>query len=165
MLKKMLALALGTLVSSGAMAEDDHTALRVSLNDGQVVTIWLGDMPVISNVYVKESGSYVMTVTSSDATFTFPVEEVKKADFISTPTSVEELEANDGESFAFTDGRCVHLRGIKGKVSVYSLDGKAVNADVKYAGESSVDVDLSGLHVGTYLVCVANGRTYKVMKR
>lgn len=165
MLKKFFLMAAGVMLSSGVMAEDDHTAMQVNLTNGKVVTIWLGDMPTITHEYVKESDSFVVAITGRDATFTFPIEEVQKALFIDTPTSVEELEMKEGESITFTDGRCVHLRGISGRVSVYGTGGEKVNADVKYASESSADIDLSGLKDGVYVVSVANGRTYKVVKR
>lgn len=165
MKKRLLTLCLSVLAAVGLMAEGDNTALKVSLTDGKSIVLWLGSQPSISHQYDETQGTYLVTIVSEETTVTYRVDEIVKAEFCETPTSIEEVTQMAEESFTFRSGNTAHLRGINGKVSVFSIDGKKVAASITAAGNDGADVDLSALPNGTYIISVSNGRTFKVLKR
>lgn len=152
-------------LTGSMMAEGDHTVLKINLANGKVVMLWLGDAPVISHEYNKKNKEFELTVVAKDATATFPVSEVQKAEFAEIPAGMNELTIASDESFVFRDGKTAQLRGVRGKVNVYSIDGKKMAAKITILDEESVNVDMSALQDGIYMISVQNGRTYKVVKR
>lgn len=121
-----------------------QTYMTVHLKDGKTVGFEVSKRPVI----VFENGS--MTV----GTDRFRLVDVAKYTFSDTPLSVLEFEADcRADVFVSRDGKLMFRRGESGsEVCLYTLSGISVPANVGQKDEDWIEVDVSRLSSGHYLL-------------
>lgn len=153
-MKHYFLLLLLTLFVGTAFADND--ILQIWQTDGQVQSINLSEQPVTT----FSDGNLV--VTTSTATISLPMENVKKYTYSLVPTGIDDVKA---EQVAISqNGESITFFGLKSgsEISVYNASGVQMK-QVK-ATHDTETVTISDLQVGVYAV-KANGVTYKIMKR
>lgn len=153
-MKRYFLLILLTLIVGTANA--DNYVLQIWQTSGQVQSIDLSEQPVTT----FSDGNLV--VTTSKATISLPMENVKKYTYSLVPTGIEDVKA---EHVAISqNGESITFFGLKSgaEISVYNASGVQMK-QLKVTHDTET-VTVSDLQVGVYAV-KANGVTYKIMKR
>lgn len=153
-MKRYFLLFLLTILVGTANA--DNNVLQIWQADGQVLSINLSEQPVTTFSDGK------LVVTTSTATISLPMENVKKYTYLLATNGIDDIKteqvtiSQNGESITFC--------GLKSgtEISVYNASGVQMK-QVKATHETET-VTVSDLQVGVYAV-KANGVTYKIMKR
>lgn len=163
MKKKLLLFFLAIGAWTGAMSQDVGYIMRVNLVNGTVDEYLVADHPYVS--FAKES----ITVSSSMVTTTYATNDVANYTFAEMDANdIEEViheESNVNMIVKYLDGETVEIRGIGNvQVTVYGVDGRKLNADIVRM-ENGVNVSLSALPSGTYIINIKNSKSVKVLKR
>lgn len=143
---------------SVSMFADNRNVLQVELKDGTKNDYVLEDRPQI-----KYEGKTVVFYCKGLTT------EYKKSDvnrflFTSVETGIRELKAGDVRvNYAHNK---LLLEGISktNHISICSIDGKITLVPISYVGET-VEISLSSLLTGYYIIHISNKQSIKVFKK
>lgn len=158
----ILVLLLMALISVGSVSAEESTTkvLVVNLTDGTTVRYIIAENPRLTfdaeNVYVKSDVAEVSYARSAIQKFTF--------DNYSVPSAIESTESQKGTVFRYVERNLVEVAGdIQGApVRVYAMSGQLMQNFV--AQSSSVQIDLTGLAAGIYIINI-NSQTLKIYKK
>ena len=162
--KKLVLFFLAIGAWTGAMSQDVGYIMRVNLVNGTVDEYLVADHPRVS--FIKDS----LFVSSAVLSANYAVDDVANYTFVDTnSTYIEEVyQKNDNlnVSVKFIDGETVEIRGIEtdASIAVYAIDGRKQNATVVFV-DDGVNVSLSALPSGAYIITIKNGKSVKVLKR
>lgn len=149
-MRKHLLLPVLALCLSATVQADDLQYLTAGYNSVEK-SIELATVQKIT----FENGNVVVLTT--DGPVTFPVTQMEKLFFASTPTAIDELKGQTG-SLAFVNG-VVKVQG-SGVLRVYSISGNLLRlANVR----GTANVSLESLPRGIYIIKMGN-ETIKIQK-
>lgn len=149
---------------AGAKADDVSYIMRVNLVNGTVDEYLVADHPRVD--FVKET----IYVSSAALSATYATSDVESYTFVdANPSAIEEVQQTQDNldmSVKFVDGETVEIRGkvAADGIAVFSIDGRRMNAAVTLS-DGGVNVSLSGLPTGAYIINIKNGKSVKVLKR
>lgn len=150
---KKLLLTLIALFISTAITWADDNALVVTFSDGSHQTFLLADLPDVRMANDK------MTITAGSTTAEYDLYTVKTFTFGTATTGVKAIE----EARMTVQGDALIVPSAKAKVSVYSIDGAAVDAKVS-RGSGTTTVDLGSLPTGRVYIINADGKSVKILR-
>lgn len=153
-MKRYFLLILLTIIVGTANA--DNYVLQIWQTSGQVQSIDLSEQPVTT----FSDGNLV--VTTSTATISLPMENVKKYTYSLVPTSIEDIKAE--QVTISQNGESITFFGLKSGTEIKVYNASGVQMKQVKATHDTETVTVSDLQVGVYAV-KANGVTYKIMKR
>ena len=161
--RKFLLLVCTLAVATGSKAENVGYAMRVTLVNGKVDTYIVADHPSVVFDY-----EYT-TIQSSSVSAKYATDSIANYTFADIATSIKEVNATETVEdlyVKFVDGVNVHIRGINPNaiVRVYSLNGQLQGPDMEYL-PNGVNISLSSLPTGTYIINIDNKKSFKVLKR
>lgn len=162
--KKLLLSFIALMACMGAKSQDIGYVMRVNLTDGTVDEYLVADHPTVS------FGKDKVTVQSASVWATYATGDVKEYTFVdANATSIEGTTSTEHKadvSITYVDGENVIIRGINPNtpVRVYSLDGQMQKAVTTHTTDG-VNISLSPLSVGTYIININNEKSIKVLKR
>ncbi|MDO4160400.1 MAG: hypothetical protein Q4D41_08090 [Prevotellaceae bacterium] len=145
-MKKLIPLMLMLAVTIGAFAEGH--ALKVSFTDGSSATYALSEKPKVS------FSGQDMTITSSDASTSYPRSEIVKITFEEITTSITDVNDANNITYSFNND-IFEAEGTE--ISVYSTSGSLVT-------KGSDMVSLRSLQSGVYVVR-AGKQSIKIRKK
>lgn len=148
-MKKLISAAL-LMMASTTMVADELGYLTIGFTDTEESI----SLPTINKIYFSEGHCIVQT---TDGTFSYPIEDMKRMTFTSEPTAIQALpEKEEGMEYA---GGILKLQG-NGMLRVYNAGGKLVQmANVK----EGANVDMGNLPKGLYIISLGD-KTIKMMK-
>lgn len=132
----------------------DNAKIIIKQKSGNETILELSTNPVIT--FLGED----MVITNDFTTISFPIEDIDSytADN-GTTTSI----ASTKEKPMFENGRILFIGIAKGTpISVYSLDGRLISKQLSSADK--VEVPLSSLPKGTYIISVENSKIKVINK-
>lgn len=155
MLSAMLLLFCTTISAAAA----DNTMLTVILTDGTQQSYVLADRP---RVTFDESQMHIDAAQLSD---TYAISAVKKFVFADDATAIADVVAGE-QRLTFVDGKNVLLEGLAPgtTVALYDLSGHTL-ATTQVGAEGKASVSIEQQKAGVYVVGVAGGKSFKLLKR
>lgn len=164
-MKRKLLLFITVLSTSiSTFAENVDYVMHVTLTNGKVDTYIVGSHP---NVYFDKDYT---TIASYELTTSYETSQIESYTFADiNATSIEEvINGNEagGVFVKFVDGVTVQVRGISPEtiVRTYSLTGELQSPIISTLSDG-VDISLSMLPAGTYVVKIGNEKSIKIQKR
>lgn len=154
-LSATLLLLCATLSAAAADAE----MLVVIMHDGTQHSYVLADKP-----RVTFDGTQ-MNINSQSLSDTYTVSDVRKFVFQDDATAIAPVVAGE-QRITFTDGANILLEGLKAgtQVALYDLSGHTL-ATTQATADGQATLSLSSHTAGVYVVSVAGGRSFKLLKR
>ena len=151
-MKKMIFVALATLFSLSAMADD------YSLYILQSTTQTSYQLSTLQKITF--SGGNVVIQTKSGETAQVAISNIERMYFdISSPeTGLNQVAANRQLAW---DGQQLSFKGMAGRIEVFQTSGTLVTQAVAADGDA---INLSQLPAGVYIVKVA-GKSFKIVKK
>ncbi len=164
MVKRILSLLLMCVLTLSAWSQDmQGHVLLMELKDGAVHRFVLLHKPVLTHV-----DSRIVQINSDVITASYAIEDIKKYRFeVQDLTAIDDvLEETERFTVVYTDGETVRIGGVSDSdaISVYSVDGRKVSADVSRDG-SQAAVSLVSLPHGVYVVNVNGKQSFKVVRK
>ncbi len=142
-------LALGCLLTRAA----DGKSLFVSFSDGTRVEFALSTTPDVS--FANDQ----MTVATTATTASYELWTVSTFTYGTTTTGISQTETGRMS----VEGNRIVIDGSTGKVTAYSIDGKAAPVTTTVAGDKTV-VSLDTLPKGVYIIKI-NNKAIKITRR
>lgn len=142
---KKIALSLMMVLGCITAKATDGKSLFVTFDDGQKVEFALATLPEVT------FGNDQMTVSTTDTNASYELWKVKTFTY-GTPTGIDQA-TSDGK-FAI-DGNRIVIDGTANKVSVFALDGKAVQLSATTQGDKTV-IYIDKLPKGVTIIKINN---------
>ena len=145
-------------------AENVDHVMHVTLTSGKVDTYIVGSHP---NVYFDKDYTIIASYELTTSYETSQIESYTFADI--NATSIEEVineNKVEGICVKFVDGVMVQVRGVAPEtlIRTYSLTGELQHPIISTLSDG-VDISLSMLPAGTYVVKIGNEKSIKIQKR
>lgn len=154
------------MLLSGTMLRAEHISyvMRVTMTDGSVKSFLLTDRPVVS---VDEK---TVDISSNTISASYKASDIKDYTFVDgSKTVIEDTPADEltqNLTVKCLDGVHVSVRGVDTpvRVQVFSIAGAKVQADLSQVSDG-VDIDLSQLAPGVYVIDINGKDSFKIQKR
>jgi len=146
---------------NGGVAFNLSSMLSMTTTDEAVMGYWKSDnattpFTVMNANTIYEDSIYINIHTSINAGGEFRGQVIKTPTCLQyTPNAIDELTNNTVNVFPNPTASLINLNTSKtiSSIEIYSLDGRIVNA-INQLNTSSLEVDLSALDTGIYLVSI-----------
>lgn len=154
----LLTLALLMAVWAGVKADDVKYLVINYKSAQQPLVIALADEPVLT----FSDNNLVVTEQKSGTVYTVALDEITSAPLVDAATGISAVRSATGGTIVA--GHVV-MQGLRpgAPAGVYTLGGSAV-VTAKAGADGSLDIDLSGLQPGTYVVKTPAG-AFKVARK
>lgn len=148
------------LGATGALAQNEKSALVVKMINGDVESFILSEKPVAT----FEGG--FLKVASSKVESSFPRHDVKEVYFDKVETGIKQVTMNELR-FVYQDDSEILLYGLTETdklIRVYDVNGMLSHADVKLEGNSA-SINLSSLRKGVFFIKIGNRQSIKIIRK
>lgn len=150
---KKIALSLWVALCCMTAHAADGKSLFVSFNDGSKIEFALSTLPEVT------FGDDKMTVKTTTTTASY---ELWKVSTFTYGTTTDIKQVNQDTQFAWEGDRII-VDGKANKVSIYSLDGKAVSISPITSNDKTI-ISLEGLTKGVYIIKI-NNKSIKIARQ
>ena len=150
---KKIALSLWVALCCMTAHAADGKSLFVSFNDGSKIEFALSTLPEVT------FGDDKMTVKTTSTTASY---ELWKVSTFTYGTTTDIKQASQDIHFAWEGDRII-MDGKANKVSIYSLDGKAVSISPIINNDKTI-ISLEGLTKGVYIIKI-NNKSIKIARQ
>lgn len=150
---KKIALSLWVALCCMTAHAADGKSLFVSFNDGSKIEFALSSLPEVT------FGDDKMTVKTTSTTASY---ELWKVSTFTYGTTTDIKQVNQDTRFAWEGDRII-VDGKANKLSIYSLDGKAVSISPIINNDKTI-ISLEGLTKGVYIIKI-NNKSIKIARQ
>lgn len=150
---KKIALSLWVALCCMTAHAADGKSLFVSFNDGSKIEFALSTLPEVT------FGDDKMTVETTSTTASY---ELWKVSTFTYGTTTDIKQVSQDTRFAWEGDRII-VDGKANKVSIYSLDGKAVSISPIINNDKTI-ISLEGLTKGVYIIKI-NNKSIKITRQ
>jgi hypothetical protein len=160
MKKKMICLLFFSMaLSMTPMFASENKALIVELQSGSQTTFFLSEKPVLT------FANHVLKIVINQESCDYEISNVKYFYFSDQSSDVQQLKANN-VNIVYQSKDKVVIEGVSenDQIQIYSAKGIMQKGIVGRNG-NNVEVSLSALPTGVYLISVQNKQTIKIFKK
>lgn len=152
-----LMICLSATIVRATTADADPQVLVLKFADATTAEFLFADTPEIT------FGDGKLVVTCTNGTTEYDESNVAEYYFIDTPTAIGQTTIGH-LTFRYTDNSHVYVEGTRAtQAQIYDLAGKLLQTQPVVDG--TVDIDLSSLPTGTYILNLTNDHSFKIIRK
>ncbi len=158
-MKKILIVFFAIFCWHTSMVAED-IILRVILNNGTQNDYILAERPQIS------FGESKITFTYRNATTDYVKSDLQNFVFLDSSTGISPMRAGDTRVTYREEAGRITVEGIddKGQIQIYAISGIQYNAVTSQIG-NGIEIMLTGLPKGYYIIKIGNNQSIKISKK